>query len=687
MRNHLIKSFALGLLLVAETFSCWAQTTVKDKDQAYAKDQTVTYANSSKTVAYTNADNDIGYLGTYNLSKIDKIEVKGAAFVNKNDDTKAQHGLFSAEAVRLLPSRFYDNFKRDSAWMMSIPTESLLHSFETSSGAYAGKEGGYFTVRKLGGWESLDCDLRGHTTGHLLSALAMLYAQTGSPVVKAKADSLVNGLNEVQQAYGRGGYLSAFGEGLIDRNIQGKSVWAPWYTLHKIVQGLIDQYRLCGNDTALHVAMRMGNWAYNKLRPLDDSTRRRMLRNEFGGFNDAMYQLYAITRDDHYLWLARFFYDNNKIDPLKSGNADLDNNHANTFIPKLLGEAQNYELKDPGTQSEPKDTSYRSWQSSREAAELLFSTLTQKHAFVTGEVSDKEHLFDPSKQSRHLSGYDGENCCTFNLLKLAEHVYSWNIRDAAKRERITSYYERALYNHILGQQDPQTSMVSYFTPLLSGAYRLYSTRDSSYWCCVGSGFESHVRYARFIYGHDGNDLYVNLLIPSRLVWEGTIVTQETDFPYNGRVVYTLSGKSKSFTLHLRKPSWASSMTVRVNGRKTGADIRRTWKAGDRVEIDYGMALHEETTADDPSRFAVLYGPIVLSGRLGVVPHPFSDPTKYNDYYTFRFNVPDSLVDKCILKSIKDLHRLSPLHFATPSGVELHPFFDAHHERYVVYWNR
>lgn len=144
----------------------------------------------------------------------------------------------------------------------------------------------------------------------------------------------------------------------------------------------------------------------------------------------------------------------------------------------LIGEARNYELSNNATHSKSQITITKSQQDSRKAAELLFSTLTEKHAFVTGEVSDKEHLFDPSQQSKHLTGHDGENCCTFNLLKLAEHIYSWNISDKEKRERITAYYERALYNHILGQQDPQSAMVCYFTPLMSGAYRLYSTRDS-----------------------------------------------------------------------------------------------------------------------------------------------------------------------------------------------------------------
>ena len=420
---------------------------------------------------------------------------------------------FRMNQVRLLPSRFQENMKRDSAWMMSVSVNSLLQSFRNTSGAFSCREGGYMTVKKLGGWEALDCDLRGHITGHLLSAYATLYAQTGSQAVKMKADSIVNGLAEVQQAYGRGGYLSAFAEGLIDRNIQGKSVWAPFYTLHKIVQGMIDQYQMTGNEKALEIAKGMGNWAYNKLKPLSEETRKKMIRNEFGGFNEAMYELYDLTKDERYLWVARYFYHNEKIDPLKAGNPDLGTNHANTFIPKLLGEARNYELFGAND--------------SRKAAELLFWTLVNDHAFVTGELSDKEHLFKPSEQSKHLTGYDGENCCTFNLLKLADHLFSWN-----PSSKIADYYERALYNHILGQQDPESSMVCYFTPLQAGAYRLYSTRDSSYWCCVGSGFESHVKYASCIYFHSdaststkgnaslkGNvekpSLYVNLFIPSQ----------------------------------------------------------------------------------------------------------------------------------------------------------------------------
>lgn len=578
---------------------------------------------------------------------------------------------FKMSEVHLLPSRFQENMKRDSAWMMSIPVNSLLQSFRNTSGAWSSREGGYMTVKKLGGWESLDCDLRGHITGHLLSAYAMLYAQTGSAAVKAKADSIVTGLAEVQQVYGRGGYLSAFAEGLIDRNIQGKAVWAPFYTLHKIVQGMIDQYELCGNAKALEIAKGMGDWAYNKLNPLSEETRKKMIRNEFGGFNEAMYELYALTKDEKYLWVAKYFYHKEKIDPLKNGNNDLGTNHANTFIPKLLGEARNYEMFGA------KD--------SRKAAELLFWTLVNDHAFVTGELSDKEHLFKPSEQSKHLSGYDGENCCTFNLLKLADHLFSWN-----PDSKIADYYERALYNHILGQQDPETSMVCYFTPLQAGAYRLYSTKENSFWCCVGSGFESHVKYASSIYFHSAKDLYVNLFIPSKLDWEGTIFTQQTAFPQSSTTTFKVEGKQRNFTLRLRYPSWTTKMEVKVNGRKVkavkGTDgyvaISRLWKAGDQVEVNFGMKLREESTKDDASKVALVYGPIVMAGKLDAVEHPFSDPTKYNDYYTFDFKIPAATVEKAKYNGLKNIKN-----FKTKQGIELVPFYDAHHCRYVVYWQK
>ena len=586
-----------------------------------------------------------------------KILLSVLAFVSLSMTAQTVCQPFALTDVKLLPSRFQRNMQRDSAWIASIPVNRLLHSFRNTAGVFSGKEGGYDDRLKLGGWESLDCDLRGHITGHLLSAMANLQ-------MKQKADSLVQGLAEVQKQYGTG-YLSAFGEGLIDRNLAGKGgVWAPWYTLHKILQGLIDQYNMCGNEKALEIAKGMGDWAYNKTKDLTDEQRQKAIRNEFGGFNEAMYNLYAITKEEgsedqasKYLKVARFFYHNDKIDPLKLGNNDLGTNHANTFIPKLLGECRNYELF--GTED------------SRQAATLLYNTLVNDHAFVTGEVSDKEHLFKPETQSKHLTGYDGENCCTYNLLKLADRLFTYQ-----PDSKIADYYERALYNHILGQQDTLTSMVCYFTPLMTGGYRLYSTRNDSWWCCVGSGFESHAKYQSSIYFHNDKELYVNLFIPSELNWNGTIIRQETVFPESNKSMITASSM---INMKVRYPYWATY--VKVNGKKVKADkegyvlIKNTKK----VEIEFGMSLREEATKDDPSRVALLYGPIVLGGRLAEVAHPFSDPTKHNDYYTFDYGKYADI-------KLGEVKHLGGLRFES-NGVQIAPFYDLQHCRYVVYWKR
>ena len=514
---------------------------------------------------------------------------------------------FDLKDVRLLPSRFRENMMRDSMWMASIEVNRLLHSFRTNAGVFAGREGGYMTVKKLGGWESLDCELRGHTTGHLLSAYGLMYAATGSEQFKQKGDSLVNGLAEVQTALGNG-YLSAYPEELINRNIRGTSVWAPWYTLHKLFSGLIDQYLYSDNQKALEVVIRMADWAYHKLKPLDETTRQKMIRNEFGGVNESFYNLYAITGDERHRWLAQFFYHNEVIDPLKELRDDLGTKHTNTFIPKVIAEARNYELTED--------------ENSRKLSDFFWHTMIDHHTFAPGCSSDKEHYFDPARFSKHVSGYTGETCCTYNMLKLSRHLFCWTA-DAA----IADYYERALYNHILGQQDPQTGMVTYFLPLLSGSHKVYSTKENSFWCCVGSGFENHAKYGEAIYYHNDKGIYVNLFIPSVVNWreKGLTLRQETDFPAEETTVLTIRAQNPvETTVYLRYPSWSKGVKVFVNGKKIAVKqkpgsyiaITRLWKDGDRITADYPMCLRVETTPDNPQKGALVYGPVVLAGKRG-----------------------------------------------------------------------
>lgn len=602
--------------------------------------------------------------------------------MKKHDVVEFRAKAFPLNDVKLLPSRFRDNLERDSAWMVSLPVASLVHSFRTTAGVQAGREGGYMTVKKLGGWESLDCELRGHAIGHLTSAFALMYAATGENIFKQKGDSIITALKEVQAAHGTG-YLSAYPERLIDRNLAGKSVWAPWYTLHKILSGLIDQYLYAENEDALKIAKGMGDWAYNKLQGIREEQRAKMLRNEFGGINEAFYNLYAVTGNENYRWLARFFYHNGVMDPLKQGNSDLGTMHTNTFIPKTLAEARNYELSGD--------------EDSRRLTEFFYDIMLRDHTFVTGCSSDKEHYFPVKDFAKHLSGYTGETCCTYNMLKLARHLFC-----RTADESIADYYERALLNQILGQQDPQTGMVHYFQPMLSGSYKVYSTPWNSFWCCVGSGFENHAKYAEAVYYHNGDELLVNLFIPTVLSWKdkGISITQRTDFPKSETTSLTVSGNGK-FTMKLRYPSWSGKAVVKVNGKKVATGkagsyitIARNWKDGDKVEATFPMSVRAETAHGDASRVALLYGPVVLAGELGTEgmqsPAPFSDPKKYNDYYTYNYNIPDGLPTSLAIDLKNPSRSLQktgePLVFKTAGGVTVSPLYDLHRQRYVVYWN-
>ncbi|MDR3652201.1 MAG: glycoside hydrolase family 127 protein [Paludibacter sp.] len=597
---------------------------------------------------------------------------------------------FDLQDIRLLESPFKENMERSSKWILSLNVNSLLHSFRTNAGVFSGREGGYMVTPKLGGWESLDCDLRGHTTGHVLSALALFYGSTGNEVYKLKADSLVKGLGEVQVALNQGGYLSAFPQNFIDRNIAGQSVWAPWYTLHKILAGLIDQYLYCNSKQALDIAVKMADWAYNKLNPLTEEQRKIMLRNEFGGINDSFYNLYAITGNPNDKWLAEFFYHNEVLDPLKKHEDNLNGKHANTFIPKLIGLVRDNELEGNETYLQ--------------MADFFWNTVVDHHSYCTGSNSDKEHFFLPDHQSEHLTGYTGESCNVYNMLKLTRHLFCAN-----PDVKYADYYEEALYNHILGQQDDKTGMVAYFLPMMAGAHKVYSTPDSSFWCCVGTGFENQAKFGEAIYYHTDKALYVNLFIPSILTWKerNMIVSQETKFPENGvtNLIIDKAGNEK-VTISIRYPSWAIwGASVKINGKKVAIkqkpgsyiELNRKWKTGDKVDINYNMKLHLIPTPDNDRKVAIAYGPIILAGEMGTEgmekPEPYSNPKLYNDYYTYNYHVPADLVYSLKLdalqldKQIINLPDSDKLIFKTVNeGVMLEPLYRIQRQRYVVYWD-
>jgi uncharacterized protein len=590
---------------------------------------------------------------------------------------------FDLSAVRLLDSRFKENMERNGKWLLSINKNRLLHSWRVNAGMQT-------YGRSLGGWEGLDVELRGHTAGHVLSGLALMYASTGDVVYKNRGDSLVSLLGEIQKTLNQGGYLSAFPQNLVDRAIAGRQVWAPWYTLHKIMAGLIDMYQYAGNNQALDVVTEMADWSFFKLEKLTPEQLTTMQRQEFGGMMESAYNLYALTGNNNYKKLAEYFYHSTVLDPLARREDNLTRLHANTQIPKIIGEARGYEL----TGAEREKT----------ISDFFWQTVIDHHTYVTGGNSDSELFFQPDQISQHLSTSTTESCNTYNMLKLTRHLFSWTAD-----VKYADYYEQALYNHILGSQDPETGMVTYFLPYKPGAFKTYSTRDNSFWCCVGTGFENHAKYGEGIYYHDDRNIYVNLFIPSELTWKekGFKMVQQTKYPEEATTHFTIQEiKEANVPLYIRYPSWATSgVTVTINGKNVKVSqgpgsyiiLNRNWKIGDKIDITYPMSLRLIATNDNPNMAAVVYGPVVLAGDMGTegmeAPIPFAVKSDQNDYKNTP--VPDNIITTLNVENKKINNWLipendKPLVFkatgVSSREIKMIPYYQIARQRYVIYWN-
>jgi uncharacterized protein len=600
------------------------------------------------------------------------------------DKVTAQALPFALDEVRLLDGPFKDAMVRDQQYLLSLDQDRLLHNFRVTAGLPSNAE-------PLGGWEAPDVELRGHSVGHYLSAVSIMFASTGDARFKERADKLVSELAKIQTAEAarfHPGYLSAFPEEFFDRVDTRQRVWAPYYTIHKIMAGLLDAYQLTGNAQALDVLKKQADWVGFRVNRLTDEQQQRALDTEFGGMNDVLANLYSVTGDAKYLETAKRFEHRRILDPLAKGIDPLDNIHANTQIPKIIGVAREYELT-----GEPRY---------RDIATFFWDRVVHHRSFVMGGNSDGESFFPEDQTSHHLGADGPETCNTYNMLKLTRHLFAW-----APSAGAMDFYERALVNHILSSQDPKTGMVSYYCPLKPGAFKTFSTPTDSFWCCVGTGMENHAKYNDSIYFHDASSLYVTLFIPSELTWKqkGVKVRQQTKFPDDDSTSLTIDAASPvQLALKIRYPSWAQSgVTVAVNGtaQKTNATpgsfitIDRQWKTGDRIDVRLPMALHMEALPDDPHIQALLYGPVVLAGDLGttgldaVKRYGPSGPAvgRVTPIPIPAFVAPNASEVLAHVERVQG----QPLTFRTkglgqPNDVTLIPLYKTFEPRYTVYWN-
>jgi len=586
---------------------------------------------------------------------------------------------FDLKQVRLLDGPFKEAMERDAEYLRGLEPDRLLHNFRVNAGIPSSAE-------PLGGWEKPDVELRGHTVGHFLSACALMYASTGNEELKAKADRMVAELERCQDALGPNGYLSAFPEEFIDRVEATERVWAPYYTLHKILAGLLDMYIHCGNTQALDVAERMAGWVKMRTDRLDEEHMQRMLdRTEQGGMNDVLSNLYAATGKTEYLELARRFDQKSYTDPLSHYRDELKGLHVNSFIPNMIGTAREYELT--------------GGPALRRIATFFWDQVTSARSYATGGTSnDEAWRTEPYKMASELGPDSHESCCTYNMLKLTRHLFGWSADP-----HYADYYERALFNGILPTQNPEDGMMMYYVPMASGLFKTFMTPRRSFWCCTGTGMENHAKYGDSIYFHDDERLYVNLFIASELTWgeRGVWIRQVTNFPEQEKTFLVINvNRPVELTIHIRIPYWVGKEGyVEINGLKLETfsspgsflALKRKWKNGDRIDVFLPMKLHLHPMPDDPNLAAIMYGPLVLAGQLGKVELPREEiygkygPT-VEPVAVPSFSPASDELDSWIRPVDGE-----PLTFRTegagqPEDVTLVPFYRLFGQRYAVYWN-
>lgn len=502
--------------------------------------------------------------------------------------------------VRLLPGVFAEASAVNRRTLMALDPERLLHMFRVTAGLPS-------TAAPLGGWEAPDNELRGHYTGHHLSALAH-YAAQGDNEAAARARELVEALAACQRAHGNG-YLSAFPETLFDRLRAGQSAWAPFYTLHKLLAGLLDVHEHVHDAAALDCARALALWIERWTQPLGEDAMARVLEREFGGLNEALYRLGRVSGEARFSTLAARFDHERLYIPLVQDRDELTGLHVNTTVPKLIGALEGAHVTGSAR---------------LHAAATHFDRMVREdRSYVTGSTSNGESWNSAAGTLKgELSGYTQECCVSYNLMKLARRLYA-DDGDA----RHIDHYERLLVNGILGVQHPADGQKLYYVPLAAGYWKLYGTPLADFWCCTGSMAEAHAQFGEAIYSETPDTLGVELWVASTLAPGalGLGLRQETSFPDAPSTRLTITAERPvRATLACRIPGWARGGEARLNGlaldsfASAGSRLclTRTWQDGDVLELRCDWALEAVTLPGDDTQVAVQLGPVVLAAQLG-----------------------------------------------------------------------
>ncbi len=599
-------------------------------------------------------------------------------------------GFADKRNITLLNSVFSQSEKIGREYLDGVDIDRLLSPIFEAHNMPAPNN-----AKRYGGWERKSANnwekspetfsLAGHSLGHFLSALSECYAKSGDEKLKQKILYIVSQLESVQNN-AKSGYIGGCKENcfteLFDKNLTSwaEGYWVPWYNLHKIFKGLTDAYSVTEDQTVLRVLLRFADWACDGLSDFSDEDFEKMLEYEHGGMNEVFANLYRITKNEKYLCFAEKFTHKKLFRFLLKGEDKLDGWHANTQIPKVTGMAAIYAAA-PEAHKE-----YRT------AAENFWRFVTQDRSYAIGGNSDKEHFEKKGKET--LSKKTCESCNTYNMMRLCEYLFSFK-----QKSEYFDWYENALLNHILAQQD-ESGAKMYFVSLLQGHHRTYEKKYKSWWCCTGTGMENPEKYENNIFFFDGSTLYINLYIPSRLETDGISLEINTDYPYSDKISIAVKRNTEIDSLKLRIPEFSHKAAAIRHGAKEFREIEKGYftvsniKGRDTVELTLPMEITEYNSREKDV-CALKYGPVTLCAPLGKI------TDKVSEYISNELLIDDITVeypslllngksaDTCVEISDRKklIFKIPAKNSTLGTPIILKPFFETRHEFYTVYFDK
>lgn len=606
---------------------------------------------------------------------------------------------FGLEFVTVTDPYYTNAFSKTVEYLLQLDPNRLLAGFKVVSEDRDPQHGS--NIPLYGGWEDSWSLLRGHTMGHYLTALAQAYRQTLNcdpslnAGLKQRIDYTINQLKVYQDAQSNG-YLFASPETHFDI-IEGKATgkhWVPWYTMHKIIAGLVAVYNYAGNSTALDIAIKLGNWAYARTSRWDNALRKRVLNIEYGGINDALYELYKITKSPEHLAAAKMFDEDDLFTQIANRNDVLLNRHANTQIPKFIGALKRYQVLGESAKFYLK------------AAQEFWTMVITDHTYITGGNSESEHFRHPRRLDATRTNLNNETCNAYNMLLLTRELYK-----LSGDVKYADFYETAFINEIMASINPETGMTTYFKPMGAGYFKAYGTETDSFWCCTGTGMENFTKLGDSIYFHSDDELYINFYLSSKLCWsdKGLHLCQEANIPNDDKVVFGITAAPTDIlTMYFRVPPWIANekaVSVTINGEAYAADmsggylkVERSWQAGDIIKLHLPTEVMVSRLPDNPNAVAFSYGPVVLCATFGTekmvvekhwasVKATMPDGVDVKDYLIIKNDSIENWVANIKSNLVKTSGKLEFTLKGTDEdhNLQFTPYYLEYQERYGIYF--